>query len=96
MKKSYEEDIQKEFFINLAKQFKENNVQIEEDDLIRLKNYIRVPTEGNRAAFVNILEKYIFKYNLKSDDFKVSQYLLVERIIEFQKNSSTFISEYVC
>ena len=56
-------DIQKDFFIDLSKKFKENKIEISSCDLERLKTYIRIPTESNRVAFVNILEKYIFTYN---------------------------------
>ena len=47
-------DIQKDFFIDLSKKFKENKIEISSCDLERLKTYIRIPTESNRVAFVNI------------------------------------------
>ena len=62
-------DIQKDFFIDLSKKFKENKIEISSCDLERLKSYIRIPTESNRVAFVNILEKYIFTYNINVNDF---------------------------
>ena len=83
-------DIQKDFFIDLSKKFKENKIEISSCDLERLKTYIRIPTESNRVAFVNILEKYIFTYN-----FNISQYLLVESSNEFQQNANIFLSDYL-
>ena len=83
-------DIQKDFFIDLSKKFKENKI-----DLERLKTYIRIPTESNRVAFVNILEKYIFTYNINVNDFNISQYLLVESSNEFQQNANIFLSDYL-
>ena len=65
------------------------------DDLERLKTYIRIPTESNRVAFVNILEKYIFTYNINVNDFNISQYLLVESSNEFQHNANIFLSDYL-
>ena len=84
-------DIQKDFFIDLSKKFKENK----SCDLERLKTYIRIPTESNRVAFVNILEKYIFTYNINVNDFNISQYLLVESSNEFQQNANIFLSDYL-
>ena len=77
-------DIQKDFFIDLSKKFKENKIEISSCDLERLKTYIRIPTESNRVAFVNILEK-----------FNISQYLLVESSNEFQQNANIFLSDYL-
>ena len=37
-------DIQKDFFIDLSKKFKENKIEISSCDLERLKTYIRIPT----------------------------------------------------
>ena len=99
-------DIQKDFFIDLSKKFKENKIEISSCDLerlklninnyfIRLKTYIRIPTESNRVAFVNILEKYIFTYNINVNDFNISQYLLVESSNEFQHNANIFLSDYL-
>ena len=88
-------DIQKDFFIDLSKKFKENKIEISSCDLERLKTYIRRPTESNRVAFVNILEKYIFTYNINVNDFNISQYLLVESSNEFQHNANIFLSDYL-
>ena len=86
-------DIQKDFFIDLSKKFKE--IEISSCDLERLKTYIRIPTESNRVAFVNILEKYIFTYNINVNDFNISQYLLVESSNEFQQNANIFLADYL-
>ena len=75
--------------------FKENKIEISSCDLERLKTYIRIPTESNRVAFVNILEKYIFTYNINVNDFNISQYLLVESSNEFQHNANIFLSDYL-
>ena len=75
--------------------FKENKIEISSCDLERLKTYIRIPTESNRVAFVNILEKYIFTYNINVNDFNISQYLLVESSNEFQQNANIFLSDYL-
>lgn len=88
-------DIQKNFFIDLSRKFKEKKIEISNYDLEKLKTYIRIPSESNRVAFVNILEKYIFTYNIKVDDFNVSQYLLVESSLEFQQNANTFLTDYL-
>lgn len=88
-------DIQKDFFIDLSKKFKENKIEISSCDLERLKTYIRIPTESNRVAFVNILEKYIFTYNVNVNDFNISQYLLVESSNEFQQNANIFLADYL-
>lgn len=85
----------KTFFIDLSKKFKENKIEISSCDLERLKTYIRIPTESNRVAFVNILEKYIFTYNINVNDFNISQYLLVESSNEFQHNANIFLSDYL-
>ena len=64
-------------------------------DLEKLKTYIRIPSESNRVAFVNILEKYIFTYNVHVNDFNISQYLLVESSNEFQHNANIFLDDYL-
>ena len=81
--------------LDKIKKFKENKIEISSCDLERLKTYIRIPTESNRVAFVNILEKYIFTYNINVNDFNISQYLLVESSNEFQQNANIFLADYL-
>ena len=53
-------DIQKDFFIDLSKKFKENKIEISSCDLERLKTYIRIPTESKSSCICKYIRKVYF------------------------------------